>query len=765
MSNPPNLERVFELLDNKLISWGAPGVLLAVGINQFAAGAWGRASACVVGAGGLWLIIKVGKRLAPKFDEALDWSIAEGEAWVKRTWNLSAFERHYIQQQAFHFEEDRIEGLERDRDRIPLLEEVFVPLELSNDAYALFHQDQKLAGQELAKQQLAKQQLAEQWHREDSLHIWDLLAKSKSDRRFRTMSILAKGGMGKTTLMKRIAVRYGQGKQPRNAPNLIPVLLRLRSLIDILIQDPPPLLPTLIREHHLATLGEPALTPPAQWAENILRQGRSLIMFDGFDEVPEQHRPQVSQWIEKQIRNYPEAIFIVTSRPAGFTKQFYTAPRPALTVFIKPFSPNQQAQFIRRWYWCQEVALRSRKQRKHARNQAQKRAEGLIAEIQERREDLGYMAENPLLLNMLVSFHRNTQGQPLPQQRLDLYQRIVQLQLDDRPRSRGIRLLLPYPTSIGLLQRIALTMVRAKRTTIAKNSLLQLLQKLPLWEEESVEAPAWVEQILAVNELLVEREPGQYEFPHASFQGFFAASYLVNVENKDQFNANLKQVLKNWNEAIWRETVLLYTAQLSPKLLNQVLRQACQINSEAAQLAADCLREYPRPGKIDPQLQQELEQLTQVVTDAKYQQLEAFLAAQEWKKADEETYRLMITTVGKEEGQLFEREELLNFPCEDLLTIDRLWRKYSNDRYGFSVQKEIYVRCGAKLDGEYPGDEIWKKFGAAVGWYVNQEWYRDILYDGTGVQGHLPKMGEIFYTKPILLSYSSLASRLVNCSG
>ena len=143
---------------------------------------------------------------------------------------------------------------------------------------------------------------------------------------------------------------------------------------------------------------------------------------------------------------------------------------------------------------------------------------------------------------------------------------------------------------------------------------------------------------------------------------------------------------------------------------------------------------------MSPQLQLELEQLTKVVTDAKYQQLEAFLGAQEWKKADKETYRLMITTVGKEEGQWFDREELLNFPCEELLTIDRLWRKYSNDRYGFSVQKEIYVRCGAKLDGEYPGNEIWRKFATEVGWRVKDSYknYDDLTWNSIHVSGHLP---------------------------
>ncbi|MGA1264471.1 MAG: hypothetical protein ACO331_11295, partial [Prochlorothrix sp.] len=112
-SNLPTLERVFELLDNKFISLGAPGVLLWVGVSQLVKGAWLRGGLCVAVAGGLWVLIKVGKRLAPKFEELLDWSIGEGEAWLRWTWGLSRFERQYLQGQAYLCEEDRIEGYER----------------------------------------------------------------------------------------------------------------------------------------------------------------------------------------------------------------------------------------------------------------------------------------------------------------------------------------------------------------------------------------------------------------------------------------------------------------------------------------------------------------------------------------------------------------------------------------------------------------------------------------------------------------------------
>ncbi len=107
---------------------------------------------------------------------------------------------------------------------------------------------------------------------------------------------------------------------------------------------------------------------------------------------------------------------------------------------------------------------------------------------------------------------------------------------------------------------------------------------------------------------------------------------------------------------------------------------------------------------------------------SRYAQLENYLKAQQWKEADEETYRLMITAVGKEEGQWLEPEALRNFPCEDLKAIDGLWVQYSNGHFGFSVQKQIYVECGGTLDGEYPSDEVWKKFGDRVGWRKDGNW-------------------------------------------
>lgn len=107
-----------------------------------------------------------------------------------------------------------------------------------------------------------------------------------------------------------------------------------------------------------------------------------------------------------------------------------------------------------------------------------------------------------------------------------------------------------------------------------------------------------------------------------------------------------------------------------------------------------------------------------------YTKLRDLLKAEKWKEADKETYEVMIRAVGKESGSWFTSKELLNFPCADLKTIDHLWVNYSNGHFGFSVQKKIYVECGAKLDGKYPGDQIWSKFADRVGWRKDDKWIR-----------------------------------------
>jgi hypothetical protein len=82
-------------------------------------------------------------------------------------------------------------------------------------------------------------------------------------------------------------------------------------------------------------------------------------------------------------------------------------------------------------------------------------------------------------------------------------------------------------------------------------------------------------------------------------------------------------------------------------------------------------------------------------------------------------------------------EDIDNFPCEDLRTINQLWVKYSGGRFGFSVQAKIYRELGGTR--EY-NERVWDAFGDRVGWRVNNSWiyYTDVTFDLKAPLGHLP---------------------------
>lgn len=153
------------------------------------------------------------------------------------------------------------------------------------------------------------------------------------------------------------------------------------------------------------------------------------------------------------------------------------------------------------------------------------------------------------------------------------------------------------------------------------------------------------------------------------------------------------------------------------------------------------------------------------VLENKCADLEHYLKSGQWKKADRETYRLMITEVGKAESQWFSAEDLLNFPCELLKAIDEIWVKHSGGKFGFSVQKAIYLECGGSLNGKYH-ETIWIKLCKRYGWNTN-----NIQYKLKSRKGHLPVPGPeetvgLFrlFGSGYFHTLSSLASRLASCN-
>lgn len=134
-----------------------------------------------------------------------------------------------------------------------------------------------------------------------------------------------------------------------------------------------------------------------------------------------------------------------------------------------------------------------------------------------------------------------------------------------------------------------------------------------------------------------------------------------------------------------------------------------------------------------------------------YQTLQQSLATAQWQAADELTCTIILTLADRQ-GAWLRKEDLDKLVPADLKILDRLWRFYSGDRFGFSVQAQVWKSCRQdcppRLDDT--GDLSFD-FAKRVGWEVHTykvlDWWKTkydferkdrMPYALTAPLGHLP---------------------------
>jgi GUN4-like/CHAT domain len=133
-----------------------------------------------------------------------------------------------------------------------------------------------------------------------------------------------------------------------------------------------------------------------------------------------------------------------------------------------------------------------------------------------------------------------------------------------------------------------------------------------------------------------------------------------------------------------------------------------------------------------------------------YTLLRDLLANSKWQEADQETMAIMLKIFTREKEGWLRSQDIEKFPCSHLQVIDQLWVKYSNGRFGFSVQKRIWQDIGAT-----PSQKL---LGEQVGWYLKDQkkWLfgSDLNFTLNAPPGHLPRLGTW---------WAALFSRLETC--
>jgi hypothetical protein len=675
---------------------------------------------------------KGAKDAGNKTVEAIDWSAEQ--LWAKAT----KVETKYCLAQAEVCEGYRPEAMRQyETIRKPMLRDVFVPLELDGQAMQAGYGEDAIAIASL----------------QDDLSIWKLLQRAQTDKAFRRIAVLAWGGFGKTTLLRHVAYTFGRGEQGRyGVKERVPVLILLRQHKKLFAQQEIPPLPELIQTVHLPSLDRAAeLEMPQNWAKTLLESGRAIVMFDGFDELNLEDRSTAAQWMNRQMSRYSDSVFMITSRPKAFKDQPLASQLDVtMPIWVRKFGPEKQRIFIEQWYRCQErMAAGETKETESTKREALREAGKLLDQINDRPE-LQALATNPLLLNMIVTFHRRRPWGTLPVLRSDLYREICQLQIVDRPEARNVETILPGVDALAILQRLALEMMKRQIQRISHEEIIPLIRGyLQADGESGIDPGRFVDDVVNVSELLID-QGDEYDFAHLSFQEYLAAVEIVRLKQEEM-------LYKKLTDDRWKAVTLYYAGLVrNPSdLITRILGQG------STSLASECLKEAKR---IDSTVTAAIATLTQQVKTNRYAQLEKLLKAKKWEEADRETEKVMLQVAEQEERGFLMPDDLEKFPCEDLLAIDRLWVDASNERFGFSVQKKIWEDCGSPQSA----GEDWDRFCDRVGWkqkgkYVGYSALRkDPLHSPAGELPTIPTKPNYI---PIYLSTHAvlLFSRALTC--
>lgn len=153
-----------------------------------------------------------------------------------------------------------------------------------------------------------------------------------------------------------------------------------------------------------------------------------------------------------------------------------------------------------------------------------------------------------------------------------------------------------------------------------------------------------------------------------------------------------------------------------------------------------------------------------------YSGLRDLVKAGEWQKADLETGRLLLTVSKQEALGYLLSADVNKFPCEDLQIINSLWFTYSQGRFGFSAQKQVYQSL---VKGDKYDEILSLAFGDRVGWRVKSQWlnYKELTFSTDAPPGHLPfclpcgkTQGTSCIKDCIIWRFHSLLDKLDSCA-
>ena len=193
---------------------------------------------------------------------------------------------------------------------------------------------------------------------------------------------------------------------------------------------------------------------------------------------------------------------------------------------------------------------------------------------------------------------------------------------------------------------------------------------------------------------------------------------------------------------IWREKLQTSISNHLAMILDRLLERAIANRYTSANEVLDAMRS---PVNVSNSLRR----------PSYLQKLTEALNLGQWQEGDRLTNQIILEIVNKNKIAELTANDIDQVSCEILIAIDQAWMQYSNNRFSWSTQQQIWKSLGGRLIYEentyWEFANIYEKFADRVGWrksrwlnlaFSPKIWrkYENLTFAIAAPRGHLPSL-------------------------
>ena len=365
--------------------------------------------------------------------------------------------------------------------------------------------------------------------------------------------ILGNPGTGKTTFLQHLALQCNRGLFMANR---VPIFITLKSFVEESKETGEVSFLNYIRSEFLTS----NIINPST-IDNLLCEGRVLLLLDGLDEVLTIDTNAVYQEINRFTEKYHKNLFIITCRTAGNIHNL----NGFIDVEIAPFTSEQITEFSQKWF---SILIKNPTEDTH--QQAVQ-----FIQLLDLPENLRFrqLAATPLFLHLACWIFVH-QGQ-FPGSESEFYKQCLDLLLGKWDEIRGVQRdsispELALPQKLKLLSEIAIKTFERGEYFFEKRTIeeyisdyLYQLSDAPIDSEELQLASEDILKAIALQHgLLTERSRGIFSFSHLAFHEYFTARNIIMNSYLKSLEEALEELINHVVEPRWREIFLLTAVML-----------------------------------------------------------------------------------------------------------------------------------------------------------------------------------------------------------